>query len=518
MRKQSKAAEENEFLRERLQEIEQQAKIGAWELDIRSNILFWSDYVYKIFEVAPEDFSGTLDAFLERVHPEDRTLVHKAYSDSVENKTPYEIVHRLKLDSDTVKYVREWCRTSYDEDGNPLISYGTVQDITQQVLEEEEKKKVANQVFQLSQMAALGELASGVAHEINNPLSILNGYYDLVTRLIKDQEEECPFVEQLKEYVSGARNALERIGAVVQSLKSYNHIDTARKIDFNVAKEVKSSVDFIKSVYERDGILIQYNNQLTQDIFIAGYPNYFQQVLMNLYSNSRDALEGRDGAYIYINCWKDKDNIIISVEDNGGGIPEDIQNKIFEFSFTTKEVGKGTGFGLHLVKEFVEKMSGSIRVESKVNQGTTFFLTFPISKIRGLNEQDELEKSLVDGKCTGKLSFLVVDDEVDIAEYLATLLEFEGHDVDFVTSAKEVLEKIKEKEYDAIFTDIVMPEMNGQTLLRKLTQEKYNGKRIIVSGNFFPQGKSAVMRYDEIMDKPFTAKDVHEVLLKLFGN
>lgn len=114
-----------------LKESQKMAHIGNWELDLVNNVLTWSDENYRIFEVDPTRFGASYEVFLEAIHPDDRAMVNKAYTDSVKNRTPYSIVHRLFFSGQPVKHVREWCETYYDQDGKPLRSIGTTQDITE---------------------------------------------------------------------------------------------------------------------------------------------------------------------------------------------------------------------------------------------------------------------------------------------------------------------------------------------------------------------------------------------------
>ncbi len=114
----------------RFNQAQQLAKIGHWNLDILNNKLEWSDEIYRIFELDPEEFCATYEAFLELVHPEDRETVHQAYQDSLVTKSPYEIVHRIKLKTGKVKQIHEKCVTEFDSQENPVFSIGTVQDIS----------------------------------------------------------------------------------------------------------------------------------------------------------------------------------------------------------------------------------------------------------------------------------------------------------------------------------------------------------------------------------------------------
>ncbi|MEN8119940.1 MAG: PAS domain-containing sensor histidine kinase [Bacteroidota bacterium] len=130
---------------DRYKEAEKIAQLGHWDLDIVNNKLYWSDQIYKIFELEPKHFGASYEAFLENVHPGDRDRVDKAYSNSLKNKTPYEIEHRILLKNEKLKYVREKCRTEYDKAGNPVRSIGMVLDITHQkkvelALKESEKQ------------------------------------------------------------------------------------------------------------------------------------------------------------------------------------------------------------------------------------------------------------------------------------------------------------------------------------------------------------------------------------------
>ena len=130
LRQESCDSEKRELL---MKEAEQMALLGHWELDLVTNTLYWSDEIYRIFGLVPQEFGATYEAFLDTVHPDDREFVNEAYTKSVEDRTGYDIVHRLLLKSGAVKYVREKCKTEYSPGGKPLRSVGTVQDITERM-------------------------------------------------------------------------------------------------------------------------------------------------------------------------------------------------------------------------------------------------------------------------------------------------------------------------------------------------------------------------------------------------
>lgn len=139
-----------------LKKSQQMAHIGSWELDLKNNILYWSDENYRIFEVDRERFGASYEAFLAAVHPDDRDWVNRAYTDSVKDRQPYTIVHRLQFPNHRVKFVQEWCETFYDEAGKPLRSIGTTQDITVQHLSQNALRKSAQRIEDLYNLAPCG--------------------------------------------------------------------------------------------------------------------------------------------------------------------------------------------------------------------------------------------------------------------------------------------------------------------------------------------------------------------------
>ena len=149
-----------------LKESQEIARLGQWELDLTSNTLYWSSGIYTLFQQDPNEFGASYEAFLDAIHPEDREYVDKAYTDSVKNRNPYDIIHRLLLRDGTVKYVNEICRTEYDKEGYPLRSIGTVQDITDRMKAEEERKKLlldlGKRVKELNGLYGLGYLTEQV--------------------------------------------------------------------------------------------------------------------------------------------------------------------------------------------------------------------------------------------------------------------------------------------------------------------------------------------------------------------
>ena len=179
----------------RFNEVEHLANLGHWELDLVTNSLYWSDEIYRIFDLDPERFGATYESFLEIVHPDDRKFVHKAFSESIKNKTDYDIVHRLQLKDGRIKYVHEKCQTIYDTDGKPSRSLGTVQDITRQ---KQESHSFSGIIGRDAKMLELFQTVRQVA-DVNIPV-LLQGESgtgkELIARAIHNEgpRSDKPFV------------------------------------------------------------------------------------------------------------------------------------------------------------------------------------------------------------------------------------------------------------------------------------------------------------------------------------
>lgn len=208
----------------KLMEAQQIALLGYWELDLVANTLFWSDEIYRIFNLEPQEFGATYEAFLEAVHPDEREFVDQAYINSVKDRTPYDIVHRLLLKDGTIKYVNEKCQTVYDEDGNPLSSLGTVQDITELKQVEEslrrhsQRLEIITQVDQaILEAQSLQEIFAAVVENIKNIFHCRVGAVALI-----DFEKGSVEVVTTDDFEDGSLDGIDRrydLGVLSHSLE-----------------------------------------------------------------------------------------------------------------------------------------------------------------------------------------------------------------------------------------------------------------------------------------------------------
>lgn len=206
----TKAKEKAEEIQRKLNEAQEIAKFGNWELDIINNRLFWSDEIFRIFEINPEAFDASYETFLETVHPEDRETVNNTYTASLKNKTNYCIEHRLLMKDGRIKYVREQGKSFYDENGNPIRSIGTVQDITDRKKTEELLRKLSVAVEQSPASIIITDTKGNIEY-VNSKFSELTGYTfkEAVGKrpsLLKSGHQSDEFYKELWEIISSGKD------------------------------------------------------------------------------------------------------------------------------------------------------------------------------------------------------------------------------------------------------------------------------------------------------------------------
>lgn len=231
------------------------------------------------------------------------------------------------------------------------------------------QKELLNQQkngYQQAKMASLGELSSGIAHEINNPLAFINGY-------CLKLKKECP---EKKEVLDKIISGVDRISKVIQWLQCFSDAKGKEKEEFYIKKAVCDIHNIYEKIYEKDGINLKLEILLDDDDKVFYDRGKFQQILIQLLSNAKDALDESSIKEIEIKLDKINMKHILTVIDSGCGIDKNTQNKIFDPFFTTKSSGKGTGIGMGVVLSYVNEMNGKIDFNSELGKGTSFKIVF----------------------------------------------------------------------------------------------------------------------------------------------
>ncbi|MFH1539473.1 MAG: PAS domain S-box protein [bacterium] len=334
-----------------------------------------------------------------------------------------------------------------------------VTDITEHKHSEKEREEMQRRLMQSEKLSAIGELISGVAHELNNPLSAVLGFSQLL--LLEQDRPKKERAADLRKIVDNA----ERCQRIVQNLLVF-----ARR-----HRPEKGDADII-SVIEDVVVLREYQLRVEDIAILRTYPernaciNLFadrhqlHQVLLNLINNAEHSIleTGKPGAII-INVERENGDILIVVEDTGKGIRKENMARIFDPFYTTKETGVGTGLGLSVSYGIVQEHGGTIWAMSEYGHGATFYIRLPVSEKKAVKKKAPRAKAPAKGKYSGS-KILVIDDEHPILNVMERVLRRGGYVVECVDNGEEAIALLKEKSYGLIISDMRMPEVSGEEI------------------------------------------------------
>ena len=365
------ALRESERRLARSQEI---AHLGSWELDPVKNELVWSDEVYRIFGLQPQEFGATYEAFLERVHPDDRSVVDAAYSGSIrEGKDSYEIEHRVvRKDTGEVRWVHEKCQHFRDESGRIVRSVGMVHDITERKRAEEQLKKAADELKRSN--VALRQFAYAASHDLREPLRNMASFVKLLERRYKNKIDE-----KADQYIDYIVDSSRRMQALIEDLLDYSRLETKGKL----LESVNCNELIDKTITDLHASINESKAEVTHDPLpnVTADPLQLSRLFQNLISNAIK-YRGTGTPRIHISASRGKDEWVFSVRDNGIGIDPEYFEKIFVIfqRLHSREEYPGTGIGLAICKKIVELHGGRIWVDSGPGKGSTFYFTIPDKK------------------------------------------------------------------------------------------------------------------------------------------
>jgi PAS domain S-box-containing protein len=422
-----------------------------------------------------------------------------------------------------LKGKRKWMETysaPFKLPTGEIANISITNDITNKRMNEKEYEIQKAISQHQAKLASIGELAAGVGHEINNPLTIIKGYLTAMDKTLKNNLFSA---SELQNFIQKIHLASDRIANIVQGLRTFSRSDSHEVSSFSPITAVKESFNMINQIYLRDGVKIELVNSLKEDIVIIGNRGKFQQVLMNLLSNAKDAVSNAKNKKIEVLISQIDKDLLIAIKDYGCGIPTSLHSKIFEPFFTTKEVNKGTGIGLSLAHNFIKEMNGTLSIESEENLGSTFTVRIPLAATSILSLAKKVPSAI---KPHYKASAIIAEDEEDIREILCNILESMGIKV---TTAVNGLEAYKlytnaPESYDLIVSDMKMPEMDGASLLKSVRSHKnlFQPKFLFITGGININFEDKTIEINKLMDgylfKPFDHDEILELLSKCLKN
>jgi PAS domain S-box-containing protein len=389
-----------------------------------------------------------------------------------------------------------------DEAGRVYGTVGIVQNIT-------ELKAARGHLAQAEKLTALGEVVSGVAHELNNPLAGVLGYAQLLMR--------APMEARQQRSVERILDAALRCQRIVQNLLAFSRRYPSEKRYLGLNGLIEKTLD-IKE-YDLRGNRIRVVRDLQPDLPKTMLDfNQMQQVLLNLINNAQYAMASHGGQGTLAVMTREAAGMIeVRIRDDGPGIPRENQSRIFDPFFTTKPAGEGTGLGLSISYGIVRDHGGRIWVDSEPSRGTTLVVEIPIRREPLAEEAGEPSTLAADLAGVGRaLRVLVVDDEPIIQDLLVDALSGSRHSVDTASGGEEALRKIERGSYDIILLDLKMPDLDGRQVFETLSTRWPDLRHRVVfsSGDtVHPETRAYIQKMGRpCLDKPFRLESLAEVL------
>lgn len=325
-----------------------------------------------------------------------------------------------------------------------------------------EEKKFRERLLQIEKLTALGEMASGVAHEFNNILAIILGNI----QLLEGNHEDT---EQLEGGLAIIRKAALDGAEAIRRLQEFTRIksDSSRFHPVDITELIREVVNFSRPRWmvmaQAKGVSYGVNMEGLNPVPpTLANPTELREVLINILNNALDAMP--NGGTISFKTWVEACSIFASITDTGVGMTKEVRKRIFDPFFTTKG-SEGSGLGMSLVYGIIMRHQGDIDIDSQLGRGTTITIRLPIS------QDTSLEASLPSPHkvaASTKFKILVVDDEVEICKFLSKGLSKEGHDVKWVKRGQEALEAVKEEQFDVVLCDLAMPGVSGWEVVKAL--------------------------------------------------
>jgi len=325
---------------------------------------------------------------------------------------------------------------------------------------EAERKELEFKSQMASRLATVGEMAAGIAHEINNPLTAVIGYAQFV------MQEDLP--KDVKKDVELINEGAQRVAGIVKRLLAFARQTKPQRDFVNINDVINTTLDL--RAYHLKTSNVEVTTKLDPDLPITvADGGQLQQVFLNLIINAEAEMRAAHGkGKLLIKTGKVEDNIRISFKDDGPGIARENLDKVFNPFFTTRQVGQGTGLGLSICYGIVTEHGGKIWAESKPGKGAIFIVELPI-----VAEPEQLpmaEAPVPETPKVAKAKILVVDDEATVRDLLKRTLEEEGHEVECVDNAEDALELVQKKRYSLILLDVKMPGMSGPELYQRMNK------------------------------------------------
>lgn len=452
--------------------------------------------------------SHTIDRFLSRALERREIITAMMGSHEVNMK---EVV-LTRGDGEALPAALSARRINYQNEAAMVMG---LYDLTEQKKAEIQIQQQQEALQQSEKMAALGGLLAGVAHELNNPLSVVMGQTTLLM--------EGPGEDKTKSRAEKIFKAADRCSRIVKSFLALARRKPPERKEVELNSIINNSLELLSYQFRNENVELHLELDPALPP-VMGDGDQLTQVFTNLALNAAQAMHEWKGEHkLTIQTSLQPDGqILVSVVDTGPGVPADFQKRIFEPFFTTKGGQGGTGVGLALCLNIIEGHGGRLRLENTEGGGATFLITLPAAEI--VQEQPAAANETATAQPANEkkgeaLRILLVDDEVELAQTLADLLEPHGHEIDLAANGQIAYEKLQKKPFDVIISDLRMPVMDGPQLYAALEGNlpEYTKKIIYVTGDTLSPHVHSFLSETPVpvIEKPYRLADVQKALTAL---
>ncbi len=445
---------------ERFRTILEDMDNGYFELDKKSHYIFVNDAMCKILgysraDIVAKHFGSFIDQTDEKFVENSRAIMDEAIRTGM---TLSGLFGTIVKGDGSRRIIGVSVSPLRDATGNIAGIRGITRDIT-------DRMKMEQQLLMAGKLASIGELAAGVAHEINNPLTAIMGYAQLLAA-----RDDIP--EHIKLDLDKIFNQSQRAARIVQNLLTFARSYALEKKVIDINELILKSLE-LRSYEHKVG-----NIEIVVDLHpglpgISADENQIQQVILNIIINAEQAITSKKrGGKIKVTTGLEDSMVKIIVADDGPGIPRGMLERLFDPFFTTKEVGQGTGLGLSVCHGIVTKHGGRIYADSVEGQGATFIVELPASReVKSKDQGSSVRLGKGSPKVEVSKRILVVDDEMVIRDILIRILSEKGYDVESAATGAEGLDKIMNTKYDVYLLDIKMPGVDGRDIYEAISEK-----------------------------------------------
>ncbi len=491
-----------------------------WQMDMDRIVTYINPAVQRMFGYTPEEIIGSsMDIFCDNESRMQIMGVIQHELKNLENHSGVLLETTLIRKDGSPIPVEIRGQILRDADQKPVAIQGVSHDLTERKEMEQQQLLIQKELQQAQKMEAVGRLAGGVAHDFNNMLNVILGYSEMAAARLPDNH---PVQDQIRRILEAATKSAN----LTRQLLAFSRKQDIEPKIVNLNELIDGNLKMLnRLIGEHITLEFKPENDLWN---VSADPSQIDQILANLCINARDAITGTGGISISTrNVAHTQQNrmepvsitpgdyVEISVRDNGCGMDEETCARIFEPFFTTKEEGKGTGLGLSTVFGIVQQSGGTIRVDSKPGEGTTFHLFFPRATDSCCSETDPEHQG---DSFEGGETILIVEDEREVLDVATRALEMHGYTILTADSPARGLDIAKShpETIDLLLTDVVMPEMNGRQLQEQVKTLRPDIHTLFMSGYTADviEEHGGTGEEQHLLHKPFTISELIQSVRK----